>query len=38
MGTPVVGSRFDLLGGSDPGSVDHMFTPQRRQPVGTRNK
>jgi hypothetical protein len=36
MGTPVVGSRFDLLGGSDPGSVDHLFTAAA-QPVGTRN-
>jgi hypothetical protein len=26
MGTHVVGSSFDLLGGSDPGSVDHLFT------------
>jgi hypothetical protein len=28
-GAPVVGSRFDLLAGSDPGTADHLFTPKR---------
>jgi hypothetical protein len=37
MGTPVVGSRFDLLGGSDPDSADHL-SPAAAHQVGTSNK